>query len=206
MASINSTPRPGYVYDEATDQWYELAGKVNTAAAYTWTASQTFDSAVTLNSTTISKNLNIFLNPAARDAAIATPIHGTMCFLKQNAGGNSINDLQIYDGTNWLSVVDPLYDFNLQASSYTLVIADSFKMIEMSAGGTLTIPLEASVNFPVGTAIDILQTSSSQVTIAGASGVTVNATPGLKLRAQWSSATIVKRGSDTWVAMGDLVA
>lgn len=206
MASINSTPRPAYVYDEATDEWYEISGKVNTAAAYTWTSSQTFDSAVTLNSTTISKNLNIFLNPAARDAVITTPIHGTMCFLKQNAGGNAINDLQIYDGANWLSVVDPLYDFNAQSSSYTLVIADSFKMIEMSSGGTLTIPLEASVNFPVGTAIDILQTGSSQVTIAGASGVTVNATPGLKLRAQWSSATIIKRSSDTWVAMGDLVA
>ncbi len=206
MASINSTPRPAYVYDEATGEWYEISGKVNTAAAYTWTSAQTFDSAVTLNSTTISKNLNIFLNPAARDAAITTPIHGTMCFLKQNAGGNAINDLQIYDGANWLSVVDPLYDFNAQSSSYTLVIADSFKMIEMSSGGTLTIPLEASVNFPIGTAIDILQTGSSQVTIAGASGVTVNATPGLKLRAQWSSATIVKRSSDTWVAMGDLVA
>jgi hypothetical protein len=206
MPIINSTARPGYVYDADTNQWYELAGKVNTAAAYTWTSAQTFDSAVNLNSTTISKNLNIFLNPAARNAAIPAPIHGTMCFLKQNAGGNSINDLQIYDGSNWLSVVDPLYEFNQQSSSYTLVIADSFKMIEMSSGGTLTIPLESSVNFPIGTAIDILQTGSSQVTIAGASGVTVNSTPGLKLRAQWSSATIVKRSADTWVAMGDLVA
>jgi hypothetical protein len=206
MATFNSTPRPGYVYDEATDQWYELAGKVNTAAAYTWTAGQTFDSSVSLNSTVISKNLNIFLNPSARDAAITSPIYGTIVFLKQNAGGNTINDLQVYDGSNWLSIVDPLYEFNRQSSSYTLAIADSFKMIEMSAGGTLTIPAESTVNFPIGTAIDILQTSSSQVTIAGASGVTVNATPGLKIRAQWSSATIVKRSADTWVAMGDLVA
>ena len=52
----------------------------------------------------------------------------------------------------------------------------------------------------------ILQTSSSQVTLAGQSGVTVNGTPGLKIRTQWSSATIVKRAANTWVAMGDLVA
>jgi len=206
MANINSNPRPGYVYDEATDQWYEIAGKVNTAAAYTWTASQVFDSTVSLNSTVIAKNVNIFLNPSARDSAIPSPIYGTVVFLKQNAGGNTINDLQVYDGSNWLSIVDPLYEFNQQSTSYTLVIADSFKMIEMSSGGTLTIPLDSSVNFPIGTAIDILQTSSSQVTIAGASGVTVNATPGLKLRAQWSSATVVKRAANTWVAMGDLVA
>jgi hypothetical protein len=206
VPTFNSTPRPGYVYDEATDQWYELAGKVNTASAYTWTAAQTFDSTVSLNSTVVAKNVNIFLNPAARIAAIATPIYGTVVFLKQDANGNVINDLQVYDGTAWLSIVDPLYTFNPQASSYTIVESDSFKMIEMSAGGTLTIPADATFNFPVGTAIDILQTSSSQVTIAGAGGVTVNATPGLKIRTQWSSATIVKRAANTWVAMGDLVA
>jgi hypothetical protein len=206
MAAINSTPRPAYVYDEATNQWYQLAAAVNTAASYTWSAAQTFSAAVTLDAVTISKNFNIFLNPSARDAAIPSPIYGTMAFLKQNAGGDTINDLQIYTGSSWMSVVDPLYEFNQKSASYTLVISDSFKMIEMSAGGTLTIPLESSVNFPIGTAIDILQTGSSQVTIAGASGVTVNATPGLKLRAQWSSATIVKRASNLWVAMGDLVA
>ena len=206
MPTFNSTPRPGYVYDEATSQWYELAGKVNTSAAYTWTAAQTFDSTVSLNSTVVAKNVNIFLNPAARTAAIATPIYGTIVFLKQDANGSVINDLQVYDGTNWLSIVDPLYTFNQQSSSYTLAIADSFKMIEMSAGGTLTIPLDSNVNFPIGTAIDILQTSSSQVTLAGQSGVTVNGTPGLKIRTQWSSATIVKRAANTWVAVGDLIA
>jgi hypothetical protein len=75
----------------------------------------------------------------------------------------------------------------------------------MSAGGTVTVPLNSSVAFPIGTAIDILQTGSSQVTLAGASGVTINATPGLKLRTQWSSATLIKRDTNTWLAMGDMV-
>lgn len=206
MPIINSTSRPAYVYDEATDQWYPIGGQVNTAAAYTWTAAQEFSSSVTLASTVIAKNLNVFLNPSARDAAIPSPIHGTLVFLKQNADGSTINDLQVYTGTVWTSIVDPVYDFNQQSSSYTLVITDSFKMVEMSSGGTLTIPLNSSVAFPIGTAIDILQTGSSQVTLAGASGVTVNSTPGLKLRAQWSSATLIKRDTDTWVAMGDLTA
>lgn len=206
MPIINSTSRPAYVYDEATDQWYPIGGQVNTAAAYTWTAAQEFSSSVTLASTVIAKNLNVFLNPSARDTAIPSPIHGTLVFLKQNADGSTINDLQVYTGTVWTSIVDPVYDFNQQSSSYTLVITDSFKMVEMSSGGTLTIPLNSSVAFPIGTAIDILQTGSSQVTLAGASGVTVNSTPGLKLRAQWSSATLIKRDTDTWVAMGDLTA
>lgn len=206
MAEINSTPRPAYVYDTETNQWYPIAAKVNTSASYTWTASQIFSNQVTFESSVIAKNINIFLNPAARDASISSPVYGTIIFLKQNSTGDTINDLQIYNGSTWESVVDPVYVFNQKSTSYILVIADSFKMIEMSGGGTLTVPLDSSVNFPVGTAIDILQTGVSQVTIAGAAGVTVNATPGLKLRAQWSSATIVKRAANTWVAMGDLVA
>jgi hypothetical protein len=80
------------------------------------------------------------------------------------------------------------------------------KQVEISVEGTLTIPTNASVNFPIGTSVLILQTGSGQVTIAGDSGVTVNATPGLKLRTQWSSATLTQRSTNVWVAMGDLTA
>jgi hypothetical protein len=206
MAAINPTPRPAYVYDEATNQWYPIAGLVNTSAAYTWTAAQEFSSPVNFTSTIIAKNFNIFLNPSARNTAIPSPVYGTVVFLKQDAVGNLINDLQVFDGSLWQSITDPVYTFNQQSSSYTLAISDSFKMIEMSSGGTLTVPLNSSVAFPIGTAIDILQTGSSQVTIAPASGVTINATPGLKLRTQWSSATLIKRSENTWLAMGDLTA
>jgi hypothetical protein len=205
MATINPTARPAYVYDEATSQWYPIAGIVNTSAAYTWTAAQEFSSPVNFSSVIVAKNLNIFLNPSARNVAIPTPVYGTVVFLKQDTVGNTINDLQVYDGSTWQSITDPVYTFNQQSSSYTLAIADSFKMIEMSAGGTVTVPLNSSVAFPIGTAIDILQTGTSQVTLAGDSGVTINATPGLKLRTQWSSATLIKRDTNTWLAMGDMV-
>jgi hypothetical protein len=92
---------------------------------------------------------------------------------------------------------------NTQSSSYTLAIIDSDKIVEMSGGGTLTIADSSS--FPVGFTVDILQTGSSQVTIAG-SGFTPNATPGLKLRTQWSSATLIKRALNSWVVLGDLSA
>jgi len=97
---------------------------------------------------------------------------------------------------------------NAQTSSYTLVLSDSSKVVEMSnaSANTLTIPLNSSVAFPIGSQIIILQTGAGQTTIVGAGGVTVNGTPGLKLRAQFSSATLIKRGTDTWVSLGDLVA
>ena len=98
--------------------------------------------------------------------------------------------------------------FNAQSSSYTLALGDSTNMVEMtgSSANTVTIPTNASVAFPVGTAIDIFQRGTGQTTIAGASGVTVLYTPGLKLRAQYSAATAVKRDTDTWIVSGDLTA
>ena len=70
------------------------------------------------------------------------------------------------------------------------------------------INTDANASFPIGSQLNIIQTGVGQVTIAPIGGgvVTVNGTPGLKLRAQWSAATIVKRAANTWVAVGDLIA
>jgi hypothetical protein len=97
---------------------------------------------------------------------------------------------------------------NAQTASYTLVLTDKNKLVELSnaSATTLTVPANTSVAFPVGARIDILQTGAGQITVAGAGGVTVNGTPGLKLRAQWSAATLTKRATDTWVLIGDLSA
>jgi hypothetical protein len=96
-----------------------------------------------------------------------------------------------------------------KTESYTLsALSERDSLVEMSnaSATTLTIPLNSAVAFPIGTSLDILQTGAGQVTIAGDSGVTVNATPGLKLRTQWSSATLFKRDTNTWVVYGDLTA
>ena len=81
-------------------------------------------------------------------------------------------------------------------------------MIEMNSASatTLTVPTNATVAWPVGTSIDVLRVGAGAVDVAAAAGVTINATPGLKLRAQWSSATLIKRATDTWVLVGDLSA
>jgi hypothetical protein len=97
---------------------------------------------------------------------------------------------------------------NAQTASYTLVLADQTKLVEMNvaSANNLTVPLNSSVAFPVGAQVTILQTGAGQTTLVATGGVTVNATPGLKLRTQWSSATLIKRATNTWVAIGDLVA
>ncbi len=111
--------------------------------------------------------------------------------------------------TNLGLKVDSLTPISQKTASYTLSsLTERDDLIEMGSASalTLTIPTNATVAYPVGTSLDILQTGAGQVTIAGAAGVTVNATPGLKLRTQWSSATLFKRAENTWVVFGDLTA
>jgi hypothetical protein len=119
------------------------------------------------------------------------------------------NGIAYTDGTQTKEGVPSRTPIISKTDSYTLSATserDSLIEVNKSSGSTITIPLNSAVAFPVGTTLDILQTGTGQVTIAGDSGVTVNATPGLKLRTQWSSATLFKRDTNVWVVFGDLSA
>lgn len=106
-------------------------------------------------------------------------------------------------------VIKTQTDSNLRVLS----IDDAASVIQMqrSASNTVFVPFEAGVAFPIGTQIVIVQSGTGQTIIEGDSSlggalVTVNGTPGLKLRTQWSSATLIKVGPDSWLVMGDLSA
>ena len=98
--------------------------------------------------------------------------------------------------------------FNNQAvNMYTLGAADASKLVEMdvSIGNTVTVPTNASVGFAIGTQIMIVQQGTGQTTIAAAGGVTLRSAGGLlNLASQYSSCTVVKRGTDEWYVFGDL--
>jgi hypothetical protein len=104
------------------------------------------------------------------------------------------------------------FTIDTKTADYTLVLSDAYKIIEMnltSTANTLTIPLASAHEFPQGSQITIIQTGSGQTTISGTAGVTINGTPGLKLRDQYSSCTLIKRSAanlNTWIVIGDLSA
>jgi hypothetical protein len=94
------------------------------------------------------------------------------------------------------------YTFVLGDAAYELVTADN------SSAQTYTIPLNSSVAFPTGSEINLIQIGTGQVTIQGAGGVTLlstgatAATP--KTRTRYSVLTLIKAGTDTWYATGDI--
>ena len=94
--------------------------------------------------------------------------------------------------------------FNDQVAAYTLVAGDLAKMVTVNSSSAtiVTVPNILST----GDQITVLSKGTGTIELRGDTGVTVNATPGRYLRAQWSSATLVKLGSNSWLAIGDLKA
>jgi hypothetical protein len=102
-----------------------------------------------------------------------------------------------------------VYTLNTQTASYTLVLADAGKVIPVSnsSANNVTVPLNSSVAFPIGTVVTLIQTGTGQTTIVATSGVTIQSENNkLKLKAQYATAGLLKTATDTWVAFGNLSA
>ena len=99
--------------------------------------------------------------------------------------------------------------FNRRTASYTLVITDAGRIIEMNVGSAnnLTVPLNSSVAFTIGTEIQVLQYGAGQTTIVATSGVTLRSKSGqLKIGNQYTGVTLVKVGTDEWYVIGNVAA
>ena len=104
---------------------------------------------------------------------------------------------------------DKLKSFNRQTSSYTLVLSDADKLVEMdvATANNLTIPLNSTVAYAVGTQIDISQYGAGQTTFVATVGVTIrSANNWLKINARYGAATLTKIGTDEWYLWGNLNA
>ena len=97
-----------------------------------------------------------------------------------------------------------------QTSDYTAVIADAYQVLEVMNKSTAIaykIPTNASVEFPIGTALTILNIGAGLLTISAVTpGTTtvlsagaVAASPTL---AQYKSAVAIKTGTDAWYVVG----
>jgi hypothetical protein len=97
---------------------------------------------------------------------------------------------------------------NNRTANYTLVVTpvtDAGKMIVVSSATatTVTIPLESTANFPIGTQILVMQTSTGNVTITPTSGVVLQGRNGLKTAGVYAIISLIKIASDSWIVAGD---
>jgi|Laugrefa1bdmlbdn_1035148.scaffolds.fasta_scaffold00897_6 hypothetical protein len=123
---------------------------------------------------------------------------------------NSNTDLDF----TWIAADDTTLDISAKTgTTYTFALVDQPNILitaSNAASQTYSIPTNASVAFPIGSQINIIQIGAGQVTInAVTSGTTTVLSTGAtaaapKLRAQYSAATCIKVGTDTWYVVGDI--
>ena len=101
------------------------------------------------------------------------------------------------------------YTINEQTgTSYTPVLTDQYQVLitrSNASASTLTIPLNSSVAFAIGTVITVLNKGAGVVTISGAGGVTVTsggATSASPTLAQYKSCALIKLATDSWYVVG----
>ena len=132
------------------------------------------------------------------------------------AGGNTpvnatrlgVMEAGIEDADNRLTVVETQVIVNSQTGSYTLVLADAGKIVEVNAAGSsnITVPPNSSVAFPVGAIIGVSQYGAGAVVIVPGGGVTVRSRNNLTtIGGRYGEVTLRKRATDEWVLVGDLV-
>lgn len=172
--------------------WFES----NTSPVGSWSVSGSSSGYTTLVASSVASGTLTL--PAVTDTIVAT-----------NATQTLTNKTIAFSSNTLTGVMPSTLTINAQTgTTYTLVLADASRLITLSNASaiTLTVPLNSSVAFPTGSVINLQQIGAGQVTVAGASGVTVTSTPGLKLRTQYSAASLIKTGTDSWTLIGDLSA
>lgn len=154
----------------------------------------------------VGTNTTQILSNKTLDNPIIPSVNGDMSV----SGSVSVSSNLLSSGSVFVSgnVVGHI-DILDRTSNYTLSLSDDGKLIQMnvSSANSVTIPLNSSAAFPVGTQITVVQAGTGQTTIVAADpGVTINVTPGLKLRARWSAASLIKLGTNSWLVTGDLTS
>jgi len=109
----------------------------------------------------------------------------------------------------WTSTTPPV---NPQTgTTYTLVLADApaasanqgIVTMNNASANTLTIPANASVAFPVGTVVSVVQLGAGQTTIAITTD-TLNNPSSVTARARYSTLVLQKVATTVWVLAGDM--
>ena len=151
---------------------------------------------------TVTTSGSLTLGGTLSNVSLTTQVTGTLPVANGGTGATSLtaNNVLLGNGTSAVQVVAPgtsgnvltsngttwvssaaaggsvSYPQNIQSGNYTLVLSDAGKHIYSANTGTqtITIPTNASVAFPLGTLITIVNEGTTAILLS-ASGVTVEA-------------------------------
>jgi hypothetical protein len=148
------------------------------------------------------------LTTPALGVATATSINGTTIPTSKTlvATDSTVSDATTSTAARGLGYMGVPQSSAATTGSYTIVAGDAGEHIYSTATRTITIPADASVAFPVGTAITFVAASGATVTIAITSDTLLLAgagTTGSRTLAPFGMATAIKITSTSWIISGN---
>lgn len=93
------------------------------------------------------------------------------------------------------------------ASNYNLKLEDAYTLIltDNISANTITVPDDSTVNFKVGTVIDIAQIGAGTTSIIGLGGVTINSIAGFtSVSDRYAMVALTKIDANRWLLIGSL--
>jgi hypothetical protein len=194
IAKVTLQPNDTWTTDGTFDSngnMKTVAGTVNLATQVTGTL-PVANGGTGVTTSTGSGSVVLSTSPTLTTPVLGTPTSGTLsnCTV---------------DGTNSVGFINSPQN-SQSGSTYTLVLGDAGKNVYFTGGSTatLTVPTNASVAFPTGTTILVLNNNSGNLTISGA-GVTfqlANGATGNRTVATKGMASLLKVATDTWWVTG----
>jgi hypothetical protein len=152
----------------------------------------------------------IFITAAASDTFTVVRGRAGTTAVSHSSGATVKHVLTSDDLNAFQAGLNETLPLNAQTgTTYTLAASDAGDVVTLTNSSPIavTVPTNASIAFPVGTQITLAQMGAGKVTVAGAAGVSVySADSFLSLRTQYSSGTLIKLTTNTWLLIGDLAA
>ena len=107
----------------------------------------------------------------------------------------------------WQDNNDSSLSINTQGGNYTIVLGDAGDEIKMTSpiAANLTIPADATTNFPIGTELLVVQYGAGTITVVASAGVTLNSA-GSRTDSyeKFSVMSLIKQGVNEWLLAGDI--
>jgi len=182
-----------YFQYQGSHQWYTApSGTAGNAISFTQTM-------------TLFATGNLGIGVGGTDSGEKLQVSGNVLATSFIKSGGTSSQYLMADGS--VTTGGGLISTNRQTASYTLALTDADKLVEMNVAtaNNLTVPLNSSVAFAIGTKIDLAQYGAGQTTVVATGGVTVRSAGGaLKLSLQYSGATLVKIATNEWYLFGDI--
>lgn len=179
-------------------------------STYTGTGSVVLSSTPTLTTPIAIDNISTTSTSFNLVNSIATTVNfagaATALAIGATTGTTTVRNNLTVTGT---TVLGPSNVTTQPLSAYTLVAGDQGKVLETThvSGAVITVPPNSSVPFPIGAQITFIRNSSGTVQFQAGAGVTLLSDASkFFISTQYSSATLIKRGTNEWYLIGNLSA